>query len=94
MFFANEAGIAWYTTFRSLIASCGLHGINAQTYLEQVLRLAPHWPITRMLELAPKYWPATVASLDRRQRRIIARPWDTPPKRADADAVIVTAPAA
>jgi transposase len=49
MFFANENGIAWYTTFRSLIASCRLHGINAQTYLEQVLRLAPHWPITRML---------------------------------------------
>jgi transposase len=78
MFFANEAGIAWYTTFRSLIASCRLHGVNAQTYLEQVLRLAPHWPVTRMLELAPKYWSATVASLDRRQLAIISRPWDPP----------------
>ena len=27
-FFANETGLKWYTTFRSLIASCRLHGLN------------------------------------------------------------------
>lgn len=66
-----------YTTFRSLIASCALHGLNPQEYLEQVLRLAPHWPITRMLELAPKYWAKTKVGLDARQRAIVARPWET-----------------
>jgi hypothetical protein len=74
--FANETGLRWYTTFRSLIASCSLHGLHAQDYLEQVLRLAPHWPVTRMLELSPKYWAQTLARLDARQRAILARPWE------------------
>lgn len=52
-FFENPSGLRWYTVFRSLIASCGLHGLEPQTYLDEVLRLAPHWSQTRMLELAP-----------------------------------------
>lgn len=76
MFFENETGLRWYTTFRSLIASCGLHEINAQQYMEQLLRLAPHWPVTRVLELAPKYWKTTLATLDERQRAIITPPWE------------------
>lgn len=75
--FANETGLRWYTTFRSLIASAALHGLNAQEYLEQLLRLAPHWPVTRMIELAPKYWAKTVAGLDARHRAILCRPWET-----------------
>ena len=74
--FANETGLAWYTTFRSLIASCPLHGLNPQDYLEQVLRLAPHWPVTRMLDLSPKYWTRTVAQLSADQRQILVRPWE------------------
>ena len=74
--FANETGLRWYTTFRSLIASAALHGLNAQEYLEQLLRLAPHWPVTRMIELAPKYWAQTVAGLDARRRAILRRPWE------------------
>jgi hypothetical protein len=73
--FANETGLKWYATFRSLIASCMLHGINAQDYLEQVLRLAPHWPVTRVLELSPKYWTRTLAALDESQRAIVTPPW-------------------
>ena len=84
--FANETGLRWYTTFRSLIASAALHGLNAQEYLEQLLRLAPHWPVTRMIELAPKYWAQTIAGLDARQRAILARPWET----ADAVTEIAT----
>lgn len=76
--FANETGLQWYTVFRSLIASCALHELNAQEYLEQLLRLAPHWPVTRMLELSPKYWAQTIAGLDAHQRAILARPWETP----------------
>lgn len=83
--FANETGLQWYTVFRSLIASCALHELNAQEYLEQLLRLAPHWPVTRMLELSPKYWAKTIAGLDAHQRAILARPWET------ADAVTAAA---
>lgn len=84
--FANETGLRWYTTFRSLIASAALHGLNAQEYLEQLLRLAPHWPVTRMIELAPKYWARTVAGLDARLRAILTRPWEA----ADAVTEIAT----
>jgi len=75
-FFANETGLRWYTTFRSLIASCRLHGLNPQDYLEQLLRLGPHWPVTRMLELAPKYWTTTIAGLDALHRALLVRPWE------------------
>jgi hypothetical protein len=34
--------------------------------------------VTRMLELAPKYWNRTLAGLDDRQRLIITRPWELP----------------
>ena len=44
-------------------------------YLEQVLRLAPQWPVNRVIELAPKYWAATFGKLDARQREIIEPPW-------------------
>lgn len=76
MHFENETGLKWYCTFRSLIASCAMHGLNAEQYLEQLLRLAPHWPTTRMLELSPKYWRSTIANLDERGRRIVTAPWE------------------
>jgi len=75
MWFENESGLKWYCTFRSLIASCALHGLNPETYLEGLLRLAPHWPTTRMLELSPRDWQRTVDGLDERGRRIITPPW-------------------
>lgn len=76
MFFENETGLRWYCVFRSLIASCALHGLNAQDYLEQLLRLVPDWPVARVLELSPKYWNATLAKLDDRQRAVLQRPWE------------------
>ena len=76
VFFANETGISWYTTFRSLIASCILHRLNPEIYLEQLLRLVPHWPKHRVLELAPKCWATTVSKLDAEWRAILARPWE------------------
>lgn len=87
-FFANETGLKWYTTFRSLIASCRLHGLNPQDYLEQVLRLGPHWPITRMLELSPKYWAKTIAGLDDRHRALLVRPWELADAAAEPARVI------
>ncbi len=74
-FFENAGGLRWYAVFRSLIASCTLRGIDPERYLDEVLRLAPHWPTTRMLELAPKYWPTTRAALSTEQRDTIVPPW-------------------
>lgn len=53
-----------------------LHDLNPQIYLEQLLRIVPHWPKHRVLELAPKYWLDTVAKLDQKWRSILARPWE------------------
>lgn len=75
-YFVNRTGLNWYTTFRSLIASCHLHGINPQTYLEEVLRLAPHWPATQLLQLSPKYWTHTRATLSAAQLDCLRSPWD------------------
>jgi transposase len=74
-YFLNRTGLNWYTTFRSLIASCHLHNINPQTYLEEVLRLAPHWPATQMLQLSPKYWAQTRAALSPEQLACLRSPW-------------------
>jgi transposase len=62
-FFVNPNGLRWYAVFRSLIASCALHGLEPGRYLEEILRLAPHWPLHRMLDLSPRYWSATRAAL-------------------------------
>ena len=87
-FFERESGLEWYTTCRSLIASCEANGINPHEYLEPVLRLLPHWPRQRVLELSPKYWRRTLEQLDERHRAIISPNW----KRAvEAAPVIVAA---
>jgi len=85
-FFENPNGLRWYAVFRSLIASCALHGIEPQDYLEEILRLAPHWSTTRMLELSPKHWAATRAALTADEREIIRRPWEAP-KTVAADVI-------
>jgi hypothetical protein len=48
----------------SIIASCRLHSLDPQQYLDEILRVLPYWPKERHLELAPKYWLATRAKLD------------------------------
>lgn len=73
--FETKAGLEWFATFRSLISSCKLHGLNPYDYLEQMLRLARHWPKDDMLLLSPKYWSATVAKLSDHDRNIIEPPW-------------------
>jgi transposase len=51
----------------SLIASCRLHGLDAEAYLADVIRVMPYWPRDRYLELAPKHWARTRARLDRKE---------------------------
>ena len=62
-----------------------------QLYLEQVLRLAPHWPTTRMLELSPKYWARTLERLDARQRAIVAGPWELESRLVEPSPVDIVA---
>ena len=48
----------------SLIASCVLHGLDAESYLADIIRVLPYWPRDRYLELAPNYWARTRDRLD------------------------------
>lgn len=82
--FANERGLEWMATFRSLLASCRLHELNSHDYIEQVLRLAPHWPVNRVIKLAPKYWTRTVEGLDPERRAILRNPWERAPGAAQS----------
>lgn len=43
----------------SSIVSCEVHGLDPELYLQEVLTVAPSWPVHRMLELTPKHWVGT-----------------------------------
>jgi transposase len=62
----------------SLIASARLHRLDPQTYLRDIIRVLPLWPRARFLELAPKYWAATRATLDPAQLDAEIGPIDIP----------------
>ncbi|MFO0023195.1 MAG: transposase domain-containing protein, partial [Deltaproteobacteria bacterium] len=51
----------------SIVASAKLHDLEAEDYVRDLLRVLPHWPRDRYLELAPKYWRATRERLDAAQ---------------------------
>jgi len=92
LYFANETGVRWYVVFRSLLASCAPHDLNAQQYLEELLRLVPHWPVNRMLELSPRYWQQTRNALSEEHRQLLLRPWDLPSRtveQLDASPLVV-----
>jgi hypothetical protein len=67
LFFGSDDHAAAAANLFSLIASCRLHGLDAETYLAEIFRVMPYWPRARYLELAPKYWGATRARLDERE---------------------------
>ena len=64
MFYGSDIHAEAAAALFSLIASCRLHRLDPEQYLEEVMRLLPYWPPARYLELAPKYWTATRAKLD------------------------------
>lgn len=63
----------------SLIASARLHGIEPQQYLRDLIRVLPHWPRDRFLELAPKFWVATRDRIDAAQLAKEVGVVDVPP---------------
>ena len=67
MFYGSDAHAQSAAALFTLIASCRLHRLDPEQYLDEVLRLLPYWPPQRYLELAPKYWAATRTRLDPEQ---------------------------
>jgi len=63
MFYGSKAHAESAAAIFSLIASCRLHRLDPFPYLEEVMRVLPHWPRDRYLELAPKHWRSTRARL-------------------------------
>lgn len=64
LFFGSDVHATAAANIFSLIASCQLHDIDAEAYLAAIIRVLPHWPRDRYIELAPKYWLRTRARLD------------------------------
>jgi transposase len=64
MFYGSDTHAEGAAAIFSLVASCRLHGIDPQEYLDEVMRVLPYWPKERYLELAPKFWTSTRAKLD------------------------------
>ena len=67
MFYGSDLHAQAAAAIFSIIASCRLHRLEPWKYLDEILRLLPHWPSDRYIELAPKYWRATRARLDPNQ---------------------------
>jgi transposase len=63
MFYGSDTHAESAAAIFSIIASCRLHSIEPEQYLDEILRLLPYWPRERYLELAPKYWLPTRAKL-------------------------------
>jgi transposase len=48
----------------TLVASARLHRLDPEAYLRDLIRVLPHWPRNRFLELCPRDWSATRLRLD------------------------------
>lgn len=85
LFFGSDDHANAAANLFSLIASSQLHGLDVETYFAEIIRVLPHWPRDRYLELAPKYWARTRLELRADE---LARPVGTltvPPKAAAED---------
>lgn len=63
MFYGSDTHAESADAIFSLIASCRLHKLDPEQYLDEIFRLLPFWPKDRYLELAPKNWGATRGKL-------------------------------
>ena len=64
MFYGSDVHAEAAAAVFSIVASCRLHGLDPELYLDEVMRVLPYWPRERYIELAPKRWRATRATLD------------------------------
>ena len=79
MFYGSDSHAESAAAIFSLIASCRLHSIDPQLYLDEVMRLLPYWPKERYLELAPKYWRGTRSNLSSVELEADLCPFTIPP---------------
>lgn len=63
MFYGSDCHAEAAAALFSLIATCRLHRLDPQQYLDELMRVLPYWPKDRYLELAPQHWIATRARL-------------------------------
>ena len=61
LFLGSDKGGEVNATLVSLLASCKQHGIEPLGYFRDLLCLLPDWPASKVLELAPANWNATLA---------------------------------
>jgi hypothetical protein len=60
------------------IASSRVNGLDPNSYLRDMLRVLPHWPKERLLELAPTRWLVTRSTLNQAQLEAEMGPLDVP----------------
>jgi transposase len=82
MFYGSDAHAQSAAAAFSIIASCRLHSLDPEQYLDEVLRVLPYWPKERYLELAPNSWAATRVKL--RFDELDAPPARSPSRRRDS----------
>jgi transposase len=63
MFYGSDTHAEAAAALFTVIASCRLNRLDPFAYLDEILRVLPHWPRHRYLELSPKHWSATRARL-------------------------------
>lgn len=64
LFFGSDDHASAAGNLFSLMASCKLHRLDPEAYLEGVIRVMPYWPNDRYIELSPKYWASTRVRLN------------------------------
>lgn len=64
MFYGSDTHAESAAALFSVIASCRLHKLDPETYLDEIFRVLPFWPKQRYLELAPKHWRVTREKLN------------------------------
>ena len=84
LFFGSDDHAVAAANLFSLIASCKLHDLDAETYLAEIIHVLPFWPRDRYLELAPKYWRATRARIRPEELAREVGVITVPPRESDA----------
>lgn len=79
LFVGSDETAPWTCTFSSLVGSCSLNGLDPEAYLRDLLRVLPHWPARRLLELCPRDWPTTRARVNPDELALPLGPLTVPP---------------
>lgn len=78
MFYGSDVHAEAAASIFSLVASCRLHRLDPELYLDEVMRVLPYWPRERYIDLAPNRWRATRAGLDPKELELPIGPITVP----------------